>query len=70
MENSMRLDRLATWNEVCCAISFSLDGAFDLGCTCDADCEREPDFSDPVGILAEDLTRLVLASEFLDPKWN
>lgn len=70
MGSSIRLDRISTWDEVCYAISFSSDGAFELGCTCDAACEMEPDFSDRVPILAEEFAWLMLASEMADSNWN
>jgi hypothetical protein len=43
VESSIGLDRLATWNEVCCAMSLSLQGALELGAP--RACNRPEDFT-------------------------
>jgi hypothetical protein len=66
IESSIGLDRLATWNEVRCAMSFSSQGGFELVCACDDFREIDSDFSGRACNLPEDIMWLAIASEMLD----
>ena len=70
MENSIRLDHTATWNEVCSATSFLFHGALEPGRSCELDCESTPELGDPFRAIAEKLAWLALASEAQDPICN
>jgi hypothetical protein len=70
MKSFLQLDHPATWDEVCQAVSFSFNDAFELRKARDADHEWGPDSSDPICNLAEELAWLALASEAHDPNWN
>jgi hypothetical protein len=70
MESYVQMDRLSTWPEVCCALSFQSQRVANLDCTCDGDCASEPEFSDPVSILAKEVAWLALATEALAPTSN
>jgi hypothetical protein len=68
--SSIGLDRLATWNEVMCAISASAEGTFalvrDRYDLREADC----DFSGIAWKLSEDTMWLAIAREMRDSKSN
>jgi hypothetical protein len=65
IESPTGLDRLATWNEVRCALSFSPQGAFVLVGACDDFREMDSDFRGRACNLAEDIVWLAIASEML-----
>jgi hypothetical protein len=66
----MQVDRFSTWTEVCCALSFQSHGVAKLDRTCDGDCASEPEFRDPVSILATEAAWLALATKALAPTSN
>lgn len=70
IESPIGLDRLATWNEVLCAMSFSSQGAFELIGACDNFREMDSDFSGRVSTIREDIMWLAIAGEMLDSKSN
>jgi hypothetical protein len=63
------LDRLATWNEVMCAISVSTEGIFALVRGSDLG-EEDSDFSIRACNLTEDDMWLAIASEMQNAKSN
>ena len=64
IDSSIGSDRLATWNEVRYAISFSSQGVFELAVTCDAPSEMDSDF------LPEEDMWLAIVSEMPTSKSN
>jgi hypothetical protein len=70
MESSIRLDHIATWNEVCEALAFSSLSDLGAGPARDSDSEGAPDFGAGVGFLAEDLAWMALARKVQDGRWN
>jgi hypothetical protein len=70
IESPIGLDRLATCNEVRCAMSFSSQGVFELVGACDASREMDSDFSGRPGDLSEDIVWLAMVSEMLDSTSN
>jgi hypothetical protein len=68
--SSIGLDRLATWNEVRCAIAASAEGSLVLGGACDDMREMDSDFSGGTCNLPEDDTWLAIISEMPDSKSN
>jgi len=70
MKSAIRLDHLATWNEVCNALAYLSRDAFELGCARDADVELEADVSNRVSILCEELAWLRVGNEALDSWLN
>jgi hypothetical protein len=66
MENCVRLDHLATWNEVCDALAYLSRDAFELAHPREADGELENGGRNGVGILGEELAWLRVANEVLD----
>lgn len=60
------LDRLATWDEVCCAMSSLSHGAFELAGVCDDFREVDSDSSGRACNLSEDAAWLAIASEMID----
>jgi hypothetical protein len=70
VESSIGLDRLATWNEVLCAMSGSSPGGFALAGTRAAFRKADADFSGGAGNLPEDTLWLALVSEMPDFKSN
>jgi hypothetical protein len=70
IENPIGLDRLATWNEVRCAMSFSSPGAFGLVGSCDDFREVDSDLSGRACNLPEDIMWLTVVSGMLDSKSN
>jgi hypothetical protein len=68
--SSIGLDRLATWNEVMCAISVSAEGALLLGGACNDLREMDSDFSGSACNLPEDEMWLAIAREMPDSKSN
>ena len=72
IESPIGLDRLATWNEVLCAMSSSSQGAFELISACDNFREREmdSDFSGRACNIPEDTMWLAIAGKMLDSKRN
>jgi hypothetical protein len=70
METCVRLDHLATWNEVCDALGYLSRDAFELAHACQSDCELEDRESNGVDILVEELAWLRVANEVLDCRLN
>ena len=75
MEHSVKrsfapLDRLATWNEVMCAISVSNEGAFALVRDSENVREEDSDFSVRACNLTEDDMWLAIAREMRNSKIN
>jgi hypothetical protein len=68
--SSIGLDRLATWNEVMCAISASAEGTFALVRQSDNFREADSDFSVSACNLPEDDLWLAIAREMRDSKSN
>ena len=68
--SSIGLDRLATWNEVMCAISVSAEGTFALVRDSDDLREADSDFSISACNLTEDDMWLAIAREMRDSKSN
>ena len=68
--SSIGLDRLATWNEVMCAISASDEGTFALVRDSDDLREADSDFSISACNLAEDDMWLAIAREMRNSKSN
>jgi len=68
--SSIGLDRLATWNEVICAISVSAQGALTLGGACNNLREMDSDFSGSACNLPEDEMWLTVVLEMPDSKSN
>ncbi|MGB9514478.1 MAG: hypothetical protein WBU20_22525 [Candidatus Acidiferrum sp.] len=66
----MRMDRLSTWDEVRCALSRPIRSGAQPFFTCGTKFAIVPEFSDLVGILAEEAAWFALASKTLDPTWN
>ena len=67
---SIRLDRLATWNEVMCAISASAEGTFALVRESDDLRESDSDFSLSACNLPEDDLWLAIARDMPNSKSN
>jgi hypothetical protein len=70
MESSVRLDHLATWNEVRDALATLTREAFQLVTVREGEVELEVDVSSGVGILSEELAWLRIAKEALDSRFN
>jgi hypothetical protein len=70
IESPIGLDRLATWNEVRCALSFSLQGAFVLVGACDDFREMDSDFNGRACNLPGDTMWLAIISEMPDSTSN
>jgi hypothetical protein len=68
--STIGLDRLATWNEVMCAISVSAEGTFALVRDSDDLREADSDFSGIAWKLSEDTMWLAIVSEMPDSKSN
>jgi hypothetical protein len=68
--SSLGLDRLATWNEVMCAISASDEGTFALVPDSNDLREADSDFSVSACSLPEDDLWLAIAREMSDSKSN
>ena len=68
--SSIGLDRLATWNEVICAISVSAQGALTLGGACNNLREMDSHFSGSACNLSEDDLWFAIACEMPDSKSN
>jgi hypothetical protein len=68
--SSIGLDRLATWNEVMCAISASEEGTFALVRDSNDLREADSDFSVSACNLPEDDLWLAIAREMSDSKSN
>jgi hypothetical protein len=68
--SSIGLDRLATWNEVMCAISASDEGTFALVRDSNDLREADSDFSVSACNLPEDDLWLAIAREMSDSKSN
>jgi hypothetical protein len=64
------LDRLATWNEVMCAVSVSAEGALGLGGVCNDLREMDSDFSGSACNSPEDDLWLAIVREMPDSKCN
>jgi hypothetical protein len=69
-ESSIGLDRLATWNEVRCAMSMSFQGALELVGACNNFREVDSDFSGRACNLSEDIMWLAIVNEMPDSKSN
>ncbi len=63
IESPIGLDRLATWDEVRSATSFSSQCAFELVGTCDECRELDSDFTRRACNLSEDIMWLAIISE-------
>jgi len=70
IESPIGLDRLATWDEVRCAMSFWSQGALELVSPCDEFREMDSGLSLRAPKLPEDMTWLDIDSEMVDPKCN
>jgi hypothetical protein len=70
VESPIGLDRLATWDEVRSAMSFSSQGAFELVGTCDDCRELDSDFAGRACNLSEDIMCLAIVSEMPDSMSN
>ena len=70
VESPIGLDRLATWNEVCCATSVSSQVAFELFCASRDFREIGSDFRGGACNLPEDTMWLAIASEMPDSLSN
>jgi len=70
VESPIGLDRLATWNEVCCAMSVSSQIAFELIGTSRDYREMSSDFRSGACNLPEDTMWLAIASEMADSLSN
>jgi hypothetical protein len=70
METCVRLDHLATWNEVCDALEYLSRDAFELAHAREAESELEVHGSNGVGILGEELAWLRVGNEVLDCRLN
>lgn len=70
MKSAVRLDHLATWNEVCDALAYLSRDAFELVRAQDADIEMEADFGNGVDVLCEELAWLRVGNEALDSWLN
>ena len=70
IESPTGLDRLATWNEVRRALSFSPQGTFVLVGACDDFREMDSDFFGRACNVAEDIVWLAIASEMPDSASN
>jgi hypothetical protein len=70
MESSIRLDHLATWYEVCEALAVSSLSDLGAGRVRDSGYGGAPDFGAGVGLLAEELAWLALASKVQDDRRN
>jgi hypothetical protein len=67
IESSIGLDRLATWNEVRCAMAFSPRGAFALVGACDNFLDKtNSDFRGSACLLPEDIMSLAIIGEMPD----
>jgi hypothetical protein len=70
VESPMGLDRVATWNEVVCAMSSSSRCTIRLTGRRDDSSEMDSDFRGRTGNLSEEDMWLAFASELLDSKSN
>ena len=70
IESPIGLDRLATWNEVRCAMSFSFYGAIELVSACDDFREIDSEVDSCACNLPEDKMWSAIISEVLDSKIN
>ena len=70
MESCVRLDHLATWNEIYDALAHLSRDAFELAHAHETDGELEDGGSNGVGILGEELAWLRVANEVVDCRLN
>jgi hypothetical protein len=70
MKSAVRLDHLATWNEVCDALAYLSRDAFELVRARYADIELEADLGNGVDVLCEELAWLRVGNEALDSWLN
>ncbi len=70
IESPIGLDRLATWDEVRSATSFSSQCAFELVGTCDECRELDSDFTGRACNLSEDIMWLAIIGEMPDSMSN
>jgi hypothetical protein len=70
MESFVRLDHLATWNEIYDALAHLSRDAFELAHAREADGELEDGGSNGVGNLGEELAWLRVAEEVSDSRLN
>jgi hypothetical protein len=70
IENFTGLDRIATWNEVRCAMSASPQGALPFKSVRDDFLEVDSDFGDRARNLSEDDMWLAIVNEMPDSKSN
>lgn len=70
METCVRLDHLATWNEVCDALGYLSRDAFEIAHVRKAEGELGDHGSNSVDILGEELAWFRVANEVLDCRLN
>jgi hypothetical protein len=70
MGSSVRLDHLATWNEVRDALAALTQEAFQLAAVRDDEVELEVDVSSGVENLSEELAWLRIAKQAMDSRLN
>jgi hypothetical protein len=70
IESSIGLDRIATWDEIICAISVSSQSGFTFVGACDDLREAHSDVSGGACNLSEDVMWLAIVSEMPDSKSN
>jgi hypothetical protein len=69
-ENCVALDRLATWDEVRCAMAFWSQGASELGSTLGGHHDPKSEAAGSFGVFSKKLAWLALISEGLNRKCN
>lgn len=70
MGSTVRMDHLATWNEVCEALAFSSLEDSQLCTSCDEEHGAENDFDSSLGFLDEELAWLAFASKVQNGRLN
>jgi hypothetical protein len=70
IKSSRGLDRIATWNEVRYALSFSSQCIIELAGPCDDSSKIDSDFNGRTGNLSEDDMWLAIVGEMPDSKSN
>jgi hypothetical protein len=70
MQSPIRLDHVATWNEVCEALTFSPLSHLEVDRARASECEVVLDFGAAVELLTEEFAWLELASKVQDDRRN
>lgn len=70
MDSAIRMDHLATWNEVCEALAFSSLDGLEPYRACEVGREAGSDLGAVVGIQAEEPAWLAFASKVQDGRLN